>query len=95
MVKVKEFVARMGITQKELAEKLGVKPEAIYKWSAGTNNPTYDVIYKLKKMGMTDYELFGETFAEQEEFFRRRAMMAAEHFLEDLGINITKTKESK
>ena len=93
--KVKEFVARIGITQKELAEKVGVKPETVYKWAAGTNTPVYDVIYKLKKMGATDYELFGETFAEQEELFRRRAITATERFLEDLGININKTKESK
>ncbi len=92
---VKEFVARIGITQKELAEKVGVKPETVYKWAAGTNTPVYDVIYKLKKMGATDYELFGETFAEQEELFRRRAITATERFLEDLGININKTKESK
>ena len=94
MIRVKEFVARLGITQKDLAKKVGVKPETVYKWQAGTNKPVYDVIYQLKKMGMTDYELFGETFAEQEEFFRRRAMMAADRFLEDLGININKTKES-
>jgi len=93
MVKVKEFVARMGITQKELAEKVGVKPEAIYKWSTGTNNPTYDVIYKLKKMGMTDYELFGETFAEQEEFFKRRLLNAHNRFLEEMGVETILTKE--
>ena len=63
--KVKEFVARIGVTQKELAEKVGVKPETVYKWAAGTNTPTYDVIYQLKKMGATDYELFGETFLEE------------------------------
>ena len=84
--KVKEFVARMGITQKELAEKLGVKPEAVYKWANGTNTPVYDVIYKLKKMGATDYELFGETFTEQEEFFKRRLLNAHNRFLEEMGV---------
>lgn len=92
-VKVKEFVARIGITQKELAELVGVKPETVYKWSDGTNKPTFDVVYRLKKMGITDYELFGETFAEQEEIYRRRAMNAANRFLEDLGINTNATKE--
>ena len=91
--KVKEFVARMGISQKELAEKVGVKPEAVYKWAAGTNTPTYDVIYLLKKMGATDYELFGETFAEQEEFYKHRVAMATNRFLEDLGINTDMKKD--
>lgn len=94
-LKVKEFVARMGITQKELAESVGVKPETVYKWAAGTNTPTYDVIYKLKKMGATDYDLFGETFAEQEELFKRRLLNAHNHFLEEMGIKTDLTKETK
>ena len=91
--RVKEFVARIGVTQKELAEKLGVKPEAVYKWAAGTNTPTYDVIYLLKKMGATDYELFGETFAEQEDFFKKRLLNAHNRFLEEMGIETNLTKE--
>ena len=91
--KVKEFVARIGISQKELAEKVGVKPETVYKWAAGTNTPTYDVIYLLKKMGVTDYELFGETFAEQEEFFKRRLINAHNRFLEEMGVETILTKE--
>lgn len=91
--KVKEFVARIGVTQKELAEKVGVKPETVYKWAAGTNTPTYDVIYQLKKMGATDYELFGETFAEQEDFFKKRLLNAHNRFLEEMGIATNLTKE--
>lgn len=91
--KVKEFVARIGVTQKELAEKVGVKPETVYKWAAGTNTPTYDVIYQLKKMGTTDYELFGETFAEQEDFFKKRLLNAHNRFLEEMGIETNLTKE--
>ena len=93
--KVKEFVARIGVTQKELAEKVGVKPETVYKWAAGTNTPTYDVIYQLKKMGATDYELFGETFAEQEDFFKKRLLNAHNHFLEEMGIKTVLTTETK
>ena len=91
--KVKEFVARIGVTQKELAENVGVKPETVYKWAAGTNTPTYDVIYQLKKMGATDYELFGETFAEQEDFFKKRLLNAHNRFLEEMGIETNLTKE--
>lgn len=93
--RVKEFVARIGITQRELAEKVGVKPETVYKWAAGTNTPVYDVIYRLKKMGATDYEIFGETFSEQEEFFKRRLLNAHNHFLEEMGIDTDLTKDSK
>lgn len=92
--KVKEFVARMGITQKELAEKVGVKPETVYKWASGANTPTYDVIYLLKKMGATDHDLFGESFAEQEELFRKRATRSTFRFLEELGIDTKTIKET-
>ena len=46
-----------------------------------------------KKMGATDYELFGETFSEQEEFFKRRLLNAHNHFLEEMGIETNLTKE--
>ena len=72
---------------------MGVKPETVYKWAAGTNTPVYDVIYKLKKMGATDYELFGETFSEQEDLFKRRLLNASNHFLEEMGIETVLTKE--
>ena len=91
--KVKEFAARIGITLKELAKKVDVKPETAYKWAAGTNTPTYDVIYKLKKMGATDYDIFGEVFTEQEDFFRRRLLNASNRFLEEMGIETILTKE--
>ena len=94
-MKVKEFVARVGVTQKELAKKVGVKPETVYKWAAGSSTPTYDVVYQLKKMGITDYELFGETFAEQEGFYMRRVMNVTNRFLEDLGIDTNKIKEAQ
>lgn len=92
-MKVKEFVARIGVTQKELAKKVGVKPETVYKWAAGSSTPTYDVVYQLKKMGITDYELFGETFAEQEEFFKKRLLNAHNRFLEEMGVETNLTKE--
>jgi transcriptional regulator with XRE-family HTH domain len=92
MLKIKEFAARKGLSLKELAKKLGVKPETVYKWAAGTNTPTYDIIRELKRLGITDYELFGEVFAEHEEIYLNRVMKATSRFLEDLGIN-TNTKE--
>ena len=90
---VKEFVARIGITQKELAEKLGVKKETVYKWADGTNKPTFDVVYKLKKMGVSDYELFGESFAEQEELYKKRVLSIVSGFLNGVGIEKDLTKE--
>jgi transcriptional regulator with XRE-family HTH domain len=34
---VKKTCKELGITQKELAEKIGVSPEAVSRWNRGTN----------------------------------------------------------
>lgn len=77
-VKVREFVARIGISQKDLANKLGIKPETVYKWAAGTNAPTLDVALLLKRLGMTDYELYGEEFASSDNNVGQMDMLVAE-----------------
>lgn len=92
MFKVKEFVARMGITQKELAKRIGVKPETVYKWAAGTNNPVYEDIIRLKRMGATDYELYGEVFQSQLEAYKRHVMGSVDRFLSEIGIETKKEK---
>lgn len=61
-VNARAFAKRIGMKQGQLARELGIKPETIYKWNSGENAPTYEVIYRLKKMGITDMELFGEDF---------------------------------
>ena len=79
MFRVREFAARLGITQKELAKKIGAKPETVYKWAAGTNNPVYEDIIKLKRMGVTDYELYGEVFPPQLDAYKTHVMQSVRH----------------
>lgn len=90
MFKVKEFVARMGMTQKELAKRIGVKPETVYKWAAGTNNPVYEDIIRLKRMGVTDYELYGEVFQSQLDAYKTHVMNSVDRFLYEIGIETKK-----
>lgn len=92
MFRVKEFAARLGITQKELAKKIGVKPETVYKWAAGTNNPVYEDIIQLKRMGVTDYELYGEVFQSQLDAYKNHVMNSVDRFLADIGIETNKEK---
>lgn len=87
MVKVKEFIARVGIKSlDELAEKLELSPATVYSWSQGKRAPTYEVCVKLRRLGMTDYELFGEVFSTDEEFYKNRVMRSVDRFLADIGI---------
>ena len=77
-VRVKEFVARIGITQVELAEKVGVKPETVYKWADGTNSPTLETARDLKRLGITDYELYGEDFQDSANRVSEMDILVAE-----------------
>lgn len=88
MVKVKEFIARVGIkSQNDLADQLGVSPATVYKWASGERKPEFEMVRKLKRLGITDYELFGETFQSQVDEYKRRITQSAMHFLEEIGIN--------
>ena len=62
MVNVKEFTARVGISQEELADTIGVKPATVYSWTSKNRTPTYDVCVKLLELGMTVEELFGKAY---------------------------------
>lgn len=77
-VRVKEFVARIGITQVELAEKIGVKKETVYKWADGTNSPTLETARDLKRLGITDYELYGEEFQDSTNRVSEMDILVAE-----------------
>ena len=47
-MKIKEFILRVGIkSQEELAERLGVKPETVYAWTAGARKPSHETIVAL------------------------------------------------
>lgn len=65
MVKLQEFMERMGIrNQRELAKLLGITQAAISSWNSGTRAPTYEMCIRLRRMGMTEEELFGEKFTD-------------------------------
>ena len=93
MVNVKHFIDRVGIRNaEELADKLGISADAVYSWKGGNRNPTYEVMVKLKRLGMTDMELYGEVFPSQMEAYKSHVMQSVSRFLEDIGINTDKEK---
>ena len=55
---IKEFRIEKGLSQAELAQKVGVSQGAIYFWEKGINEPTAGCIIKLAKVfGVTADEL--------------------------------------
>jgi transcriptional regulator with XRE-family HTH domain len=52
--RVLDELAHQGMTQVQLAEKLGITPQAVNKWLKGKENFTMESIFKLEKaLGVT------------------------------------------
>ena len=50
MLKIKELREELGISQKELAEKMQVSPTNIYNYETGRTEPSIEVLLKLSKI---------------------------------------------
>lgn len=57
---VEKFVKRLGISNKELAERLGISLPNISIWKSGKAVPSYQVCRDLLRIGMRVDELFDE-----------------------------------
>lgn len=50
MVAIKDIRLAKGITQKTLAEKLDVTPNAISQWENGKRNPSLEIVRRLAEI---------------------------------------------
>ena len=55
-----KFLDRMRLNKSDAARKLGAAPAMMTGWLKGKNNPGYDYLKKLCKVGMTAQEMFGD-----------------------------------
>lgn len=68
MQKIKELRLEKGLTQKYLADVLGVDQSAVTKWETGVALPTADKLPKLAQLlGCTIDELYQEYHTTSEE----------------------------
>jgi HTH-type transcriptional regulator / antitoxin HipB len=44
-----------GITQRQLADRLGVKQTAVARWEAGDTLPTLDTLFRVAKVLQLDF----------------------------------------
>ena len=59
--KLKSARKKLGMTQRELAEKLGSSPSAIGMYEQGRRTPDYDTLLKICKiLKITAYDVFAE-----------------------------------
>ncbi len=61
MNKIKEFREKANLSQAEVAEKLGIKQNAVSMWETGENFPRADKLPELAKIfGCTIDDLFAD-----------------------------------
>lgn len=46
-----------GLTQREMAERLGVKQPALARWEAGETMPTLDTLFRVAKTLQLDFSI--------------------------------------
>lgn len=57
-INILSALRQRGMTQKDLADLLGISPQTVNQWVKGTENFTYDTIGKIEKaLGLEMFEL--------------------------------------
>lgn len=61
MQNLKRIRKRRGLTQKQLAEAIGIKWTALSEYERGTRKPNYTIVAKLcKALGVPLYEILSD-----------------------------------
>ena len=59
-IRIKEYCEKIGIKQADLAERLGVEANTIYRWTSGARIPHWnDILAMCKIFNCTADELMG------------------------------------
>lgn len=77
--KISSLRKEKSLTQKELADRLGVTDKAISKWETGVHFPDIAIMEKLaKELGLTVSELLGLEQATSEEVIKGMTLVSDE-----------------
>ena len=71
---LRKFCKRTGLTQKALAEKVGICEISIYPWFKGKWVPNMKFLPTLIEIGMTASEIFGPELALKMQFNTEQAL---------------------
>lgn len=75
---LKEYRERLGLTQKDLAEKLGVTLLTIHNWEHGKTKPNKSVLFALKYLETSETAISEKCRLLREKLGLTRAAMAKE-----------------
>ena len=71
--KIKQLRAKSGITQEQLANKLGISPQSVSKWETGVSMPDIALLPALSgELGVSIDELFDLTNEQKLHRIERR-----------------------
>lgn len=71
---LRRFCKRKGLTQKDLAKKVGILEQSIYPWFKGKWVPNMKFLPTLIELGMTASEIFGPELALKMQFNTEQAL---------------------
>ena len=72
--RIKEARKKAGLTQKELAAKLGIAYQTLAQWENDLRNPKRETLQKIASaLGINWYELYAES--EEEQIEAKKTMM--------------------
>lgn len=74
---LRKFCKRKGLTQKALAEKVGICEISIYPWFKGKWVPNMKFLPTLIDIGMTASEIFGPELALKMQFNTEQALASS------------------
>lgn len=57
---ITKYRERAGLSQRELAQQLGITPSRISNWEQGANCPTIDILFEVcKALGVSINDIYG------------------------------------
>lgn len=95
IVRIKDFTKRIGITQEELANRLGVDKNTVSNWAKGRRFPPRKKERALLEMGMTVEELFNKAYPSSAESIDRKSSLwdVMENSLQNMIQDMKKFKQ--
>ena len=95
IVRIKDFTKRIGITQEELAKRLGVDKNTVSNWAKGRRFPPRKKERALLEMGMTVEELFNKAYHSSAESVDRKSSLwdVMENSLQNMIQDMKKFKQ--
>lgn len=91
---IREARLRAGLSQQELAERLGTTQSVIARWETGARSPTFESLRRaVRAAGLDLHVTLGAPDRDHERFIRENLMLSADERLDRLTAQWSGLKE--